>query len=713
MSIRIALAGNPNSGKTTVFNALTGNSQYVGNWPGVTVEKKEGRLKGQKDVIITDLPGIYSLSPYTLEEVVTRNYLINEQPDAIIIIIDAGNLERNLFLTTQILELGIPAVLALNMMDIVNRRGDKIDTAKLSELFGCPVVELTATKELGVIAAAQKAIEIAGKPFKYAKRFEYSPQLELAAEQATAVINLAPHTIKSSQLDFFIYKFLERDYETEQYKALNQSQKDALESLSADLEKKLGKDIGSIIRNERYAYISQVVGLSYENINPDTFSLSDKIDRIVTNKFLALPIFAAVMFIVYYISVSSIGGFLTDFVNESVFGSESWSIPTLIGKGLESAGAAPWLQSLILDGIVGGLGAVLGFVPQIMVLFLMLSILEDCGYMARIAFILDRLFRRFGLSGKSFIPMLIGTGCGVPGIMASRTIENERDRRITIITTTFIPCSAKLPIIALISGAIFGGAAWVAPLAYFTGIAAIVCSGVILKKLKNFAGKPAPFVMELPTYHLPGARNVLTHTWERSWSFIKKAGTIIFLACAVFWFLSQFGFSSGGFGMVETEESLLAYIGRFIAPIFKPLGWGNWKTTVATVSGLIAKENVAGIFGVIYGSSSDTESLSDVWGLIRSDFTPFSALSFLIFNLLCIPCMAAVGAIAQEMKSLKWTLVAVGYQTGFAYIIALCVYQFGKLFTGGGANIGTVFAVLLFAAFAFMLLRPYRAKEEL
>ncbi len=715
MAIKIALAGNPNSGKTTLFNALTGSNQYVGNWPGVTVEKKEGRLKGKKDVIIEDLPGIYSLSPYTLEEVVARNYLINDRPDAILNIVDGSNLERNLYLTTQLTELGIPVVMAVNMMDVVNKKGDRIDMSKLGKALGCEVVAISALKGTGVKEAADKAVAAAGKKsLKAAHSFD--KKVEGYIDQIAEKLD---DSIPEEQKKFYAIKLFERDDKiASQLKSIPD-----VEDIIAAAEKELDDDSESIITNERYTYITSIIGGCYKKKSTAAKnSLSDKIDKIVTNRILALPIFAAVMFIVYYVSVTTVGTWVTDWMNDGVFG-ESWSlfgleipgIPVLIGNALEALGTAEWLNSLILDGIVAGVGAVLGFVPQMLVLFIFLAFLEGCGYMARIAFIMDRIFRRFGLSGKSFIPVLIGTGCGVPGIMASRTIENERDRRMTIMTTTFIPCGAKLPIIALIAGALFGGAAWVATSAYFVGIAAIIVSGIILKKTKMFAGDPAPFVIELPEYHMPTIGSILRSMWERGWSFIKKAGTIILLATILIWFLQGFGVEDGSFGMVEDmNNSILAAIGNIIAPIFAPLGWGDWKAAVAAVTGLIAKENVVGTFGILYGGFEEVaEDGFEVWTNLAMEFTKLSAYSYLVFNLLCAPCFAAMGAIKREMNSTKWTLFAIGYQCVFAYVVSLCIYQLGTLFTGGGFGIGTVAAILIVIGFIYLLFRPYKESTRL
>lgn len=708
--IRIALAGNPNSGKTTLFNALTGSNQYVGNWPGVTVEKKEGGLKGHKDVIITDLPGIYSLSPYTLEEVVARNYLIGERPNAIINIIDGTNLERNLFLTTQFLELGIPMVCAVNMSDLVEKQGDKLDLHHLSENLGCPVVAISALKETGLKEATEKAIEMARSGKLPVPRHTFSGSVEHAIahiEEATV------HALPENQQRWFAIKLFERDEKVMDSLKLQPELIAHIEKDIAACEKEMDDDAKSIITSERYAVVAQIIGGCYIKRHQPSMTTSDKIDRVVTNRWLAIPIFAAVMWLVYYVSITTVGSLLTDWVNDTLFG--EWIIPGLAGL-LENTGVAAWLQGLLVDGIVSGVGAVLGFVPQMIVLFLFLAFLEQCGYMARIAFILDRIFRKFGLSGKSFIPMLIGSGCGVPGIMASRTIENERDRRMTIMTTTFIPCGAKLPIIALIAGAMFGGASWVAPSAYFVGIAAIIISGIMLKKTAMFSGDPAPFVMELPAYHWPTVSGVLRSTWERASSFIKKAGTVILLATILVWFTSYFGWVDGQWRMLdqmEMDHSILAYIGNAIAWLFRPLGWGNWKAAVATITGLIAKENVVGTFGILYGFSEVEENGAEIWGQLQAAFTPLAAYSYLVFNLLCAPCFAAIGAMKREMNSAKWTWFAVGYQCVFAYIISLCIYQFGLLFGQGHFGIGTIVAFLNVALILYLLLRPYKESEKL
>ena len=794
--MRIALAGNPNSGKTTLFNSLTGSNQFVGNWPGVTVEKKEGKLKKHSGVILTDLPGIYSLSPYTLEEVVARNYLIGERPDAVLNIVDGTNLERNLYLTTQLTELGIPVVIAVNMMDVVRRNGDKINFSELSRELGCRVVEISALKGEGVMEAAQAAID-AAKSAKTLPRHTFSGVVEHALAH---IEEAAVHHMPAEQQRWYAVKIFERDE-----KVLEQLQlkPDLLSHIEQDIraaEEECDDDAESIITNERYGYIASLMESCYRKKKAGMLTTSDKIDRVVTNRWAALPIFAAVMFVVYFLSVSTVGAWATDWANDGVFG-DGWhlfgigsaayeeaaeayvepgaikdafeaaaeaaeldpaeakeltataylydddgnvekeipvtyssylaaseaeepdpadygvwvpGIPVLLGNWLESIRCADWLQGLLLDGIVAGVGAVLGFVPQMLVLFLLLAFLESCGYMARIAFVMDRIFRKFGLSGKSFIPMLIGTGCGVPGIMASRTIENERDRRMTIMTTTFIPCGAKLPIIALIAGALFQGAWWVAPSAYFVGIAAIILSGVMLKKTRMFAGEPAPFVMELPAYHWPTAGNLLHSMWERGWSFIKKAGTIILLATILVWFASNFGWADGSFGMVEMNDSILAAIGSAICVIFVPLGWGNWQGAVATITGLIAKENVVGTFGVLFGGFDEVaENGWQIWNNMQAVYTPLAAYSFLVFNLLCAPCFAAMGAIKREMNNGKWTAFAIAYQCGFAYAAALIVYQLGMLFTGGGNVAGSIAALVLVALMVFLLVRPYQEPNVL
>ena len=792
--IKIALAGNPNSGKTTLFNALTGSNQFVGNWPGVTVEKKEGRLRKHEDVVIMDLPGIYSLSPYTLEEVVARNYLIDQRPDAILNIIDGTNLERNLYLTTQLTELGIPVVVAINMMDVVRKNGDKIDTAQLSEKLGCRIVEISALKGDGVMEAAEAAVK-AAHGAKTVPMHTFSGPVEHAIAH---IEEAAVHNMPLEQQRWYAIKIFERDDKVLEKLDIS---KDVLDHIDSDIkaaEKELDDDAESIITNERYVYIAEIIKCCYKKKNQGRLSASDKIDRVVTNRWLGLPIFAAVMFLVYYIAMVTVGASATDWANDGLFG-DGWhlfgigsaaynevaeeygeaaaivdgyeayveengepadgkftyeiedeetlavseetatledyeaakatlqeigeepdpadygvwvpGVPVLIESALDKGNCAEWLRGLILDGIVAGVGAVLGFVPQMLVLFLLLAALEDCGYMARIAFILDRLFRRFGLSGKSFIPMLIGTGCGIPGIMASRTIENERDRRMTIMTTTFIPCGAKVPFIAMIAGAIFGGSAWVATSAYFIGMAAIVISGIMLKKTKRFAGEPAPFVMELPAYHWPTVGNVLRSTWERGWSFIKKAGTIILLSTIFVWFTTYFGTVDGTFRMLSEDEinySILASIGGAIAWIFKPLGWGNWQAVVASITGLIAKENIVGTLGILYGGGDGS-----VYSNLASAFTPITAYSFLVFNLLCAPCFAAIGAIKREMNNAGWTWFAIGYQCGFAYVIALMINQFGNLFTGNANLLGVVAAAAFLAGMVYMLFKPYKEAAKL
>ena len=792
--IKIALAGNPNSGKTTLFNALTGSNQFVGNWPGVTVEKKEGRLRKHEDVVIMDLPGIYSLSPYTLEEVVARNYLIDQRPDAILNIIDGTNLERNLYLTTQLTELGIPVVVAINMMDVVRKNGDKIDTAQLSEKLGCRIVEISALKGDGIMEAAEAAIK-AAHGAKTVPMHTFSGPVEHAIAH---IEEAAVHNMPLEQQRWYAIKIFERDDKVLEKLDIS---KDVLDHIDSDIkaaEKELDDDAESIITNERYVYIAEIIKCCYKKKNQGRLSASDKIDRVVTNRWLGLPIFAAVMFLVYYLAMVTVGASATDWANDGLFG-DGWhlfgigsaaynevaeeygeaaaivdgyeayveengepadgkftyeiedeetlavseetatledyeaakatlqeigeepdpadygvwvpGVPVLIESALDKGNCAEWLRGLILDGIVAGVGAVLGFVPQMLVLFLLLAALEDCGYMARIAFILDRLFRRFGLSGKSFIPMLIGTGCGIPGIMASRTIENERDRRMTIMTTTFIPCGAKVPFIAMIAGAIFGGSPWVATSAYFIGMAAIVISGIMLKKTKRFAGEPAPFVMELPAYHWPTAGNVLRSTWERGWSFIKKAGTIILLSTIFVWFTTYFGIVNGTFRMLSEDEinySILASIGGARAWIFKPLGWGNWQAVVASITGLIAKENIVGTLGILYGGGDGS-----VYSNLASAFTPITAYSFLVFNLLCAPCFAAIGAIKREMNNAGWTWFAIGYQCGFAYVIALMINQFGNLFTGNANLLGVVAATAFLAGMVYMLFKPYKEAAKL
>ena len=715
MGVKIALAGNPNSGKTTLFNALTGSNQFVGNWPGVTVEKKEGKWKEDKEVVIMDLPGIYSLSPYTLEEVVARNYLITERPDAILNIVDGTNLERNLYLTTQLLELGIPVVMAINMMDIVRKNGDEINTKKLAEKLGCEVVTISALKGDGIKDAASRAVKHAGQKAGQESVHEFAPEVENYLNEIEGRLG---YEIPEEQKRFYAIKLFERDDK------IKDAMKNApdVEDIIARAEKEMDDDAESIITNERYSFIGSIIGDCLKKNKTQELTTSDKIDRIVTNRWLALPIFAAVMWLVYYVSVTTVGSILTDWTNDTLFG--EWIIPAAQSffEGIE---CADWLTGLIVDGVISGVGAVLGFVPQMLVLFIFLAFLESCGYMARIAFIMDRIFRKFGLSGKSFIPMLIGTGCGVPGVMASRTIENDRDRKMTVMTTTFIPCGAKLPIIALIAGALFDGASWVAPSAYFVGIAAIICSGIILKKTKMFAGDPAPFVMELPAYHMPTVGNVLRSMWERGWSFIKKAGTIITLSTIVVWFLLNFGWTDAGLGMLNFDglegaameaaqaECILAKIGNLISWIFTPLGWGDWKMTVAAITGLVAKENVVGTFGQLFGFAEVAEDGQEIWGTLASSMSQIAAYSFLVFNLLCAPCFAAMGAIKREMNNTKWFWFAIGYQCLLAYLIALCIFQFGTLFTGGGFGIGTVAAIVILIGFLYMLFRPYKESTSL
>ena len=708
MAIKIALAGNPNCGKTTLFNALTGANQFVGNWPGVTVEKKEGKLKGHKDVVIMDLPGIYSLSPYTLEEVVARNYLIGEKPDAIINIIDGTNIERNLYLTTQIIELGIPVVMAVNMMDLVVKNGDTINIKALGEALGCEVVEISALKGTGVKKAAEKAIAAAQQKKAVDRVHAFAADVENAI--ATVEDKLGS-TVAEEQKRFFAIKLLEKDSKISE-------QLTTTPDVSAEiktLEDKFDDDTESIITNERYTYITSIIGKCVKKAQgKEKLTISDKIDRVVTNRILALPIFAAVMFVVYYVSITTVGGFLTDWTNDTLFA--EWIIPG-VQSFFESIGCAEWLTGLIVDGVISGVGAVLGFVPQMLVLFIFLAFLEGCGYMARVAFIMDRIFRKFGLSGKSFIPMLIGTGCGVPGVMASRTIENERDRRMTIMTTTFIPCGAKLPIIGLIAGAFFGNAGWVSWSAYFVGVAAIICSGIILKKTKMFSGDPAPFVMELPAYHLPTVGSVLRSMWERGWSFIKKAGTIILLSTIVVWFTTYFGVVDGTFRMLSDEEidySILAAIGRCISWIFIPLGWGDWKSAVAAVTGLVAKENVISTFGILFHYGEVGEAGEEIWGNLAANMSAIAAYSYLVFNLLCAPCFAAMGAIKREMNNAKWFWFAIGYQCGLAYLVGLCIFQIGGLFTGAATfGFWTIVAIAIIIGFIYMLFRPYKESETL
>ncbi|MCQ2459723.1 MAG: ferrous iron transporter B [Ruminococcus sp.] len=794
MSIKIALAGNPNCGKTTLFNALTGSNQFVGNWPGVTVEKKEGKLKKNKDVIITDLPGIYSLSPYTLEEVVARNYLIQERPDAILNIVDGTNLERNLYLTTQLIELGIPVVVAVNMMDVVEKNGDKINIKQLSDELGCAVCEISALKETGINEATELAVNAANSKETVIPRHTFSGCVEHAIAHIEEYVL---HSIPDEQQRWYAIKIFERDEKAVQHLNLTDEQLNHIENDITAAEKEMDDDAESIITNERYLYISSIIKGCFKKKNKGGITTSDKIDKVVTNRWLGLPIFAVIMFCVYYLSMVTVGASATDWANDGLFG-DGWhlfgigssaydeaaeeygdaalivdgyeayieengsaptgdfeyeiedeetlavetetasledyeeavavmekygeepdmadygifvpSVPSIIESGLDAVNCADWLKGLILDGIVAGVGAVLGFVPQMLVLFFLLAFLEACGYMARIAFVLDRIFRKFGLSGKSFIPMLIGTGCGIPGVMASRTIENERDRRMTIMTTTFIPCGAKVPFIAMIAGAIFGGSAWVSTSAYFVGMAAIIISGIMLKKTKMFSGEPAPFVMELPAYHMPTIKNVLRSMWERGWSFIKKAGTIILLSTIAVWFTSFFGFAEDGFRMLEEDEldmSILASIGSAIAWIFKPLGFGTWQATVAAITGLVAKENIVGTMGILYGADGS------VYENLASVFTGITGYAFLVFNLLCAPCFAAIGAIRREMNNAKWTAFAITYQCGFAYCIALMINQFGNLFAGNGNVLGVIVGVAVLAFMIYMLVRPYKEATKL
>lgn len=699
MSIQVALAGNPNCGKTTLFNGLTGATQYVGNWPGVTVEKKEGKYKEDKDIKITDLPGIYSLSPYTLEEVVSREFLLNENVDVVLNIIDGSNLERNLFLTTQILELGIPTVVAINMLDVIEKRKDSIDYKKLSKELGCPVLPISALKNTGIkelMAEVKKVANTQSLPKNI-----YAGKVLNALNTIEASL---PSSIEASRRFFYAIKLFERDDKIE---ASIKSKAEV--SVIETVEKSMDDDSESIITDARYTYITSVIKDCYKKGSKEVLTTSDKIDRFVTNRVLALPIFALVMWFVYYISVTTVGTIVTDWTNDVLFGE---IIPPAVDRFLDAIQCADWLHGLIVDGIIGGVGAVIGFVPQMLVLFFFLAILEDCGYMARVAFIMDRIFRKFGLSGKSFIPMLIGTGCGVPAVMASRTIESDRDRKMTIMTTTFIPCGAKMPIIGLIAGAIFHGASWVAPSAYFVGMAAVIVSGIMLKKTKLFAGDPAPFVMEMPAYHMPRVVNVLRSMWERSSSFIKKAGTIILLSTIVLWFLQGFGWEKGAFGMVDDiDHSILSSIGQTFAWIFSPLGWGDWKAAVASVTGLIAKENVVATFGQLYGFAEVAEEGNEFWGQLSASFTPLAAYSFMIFNLLCAPCFAAMGAIKREMNNTKWFWIAIGYQCGFAYICSLIVYQLGSLFNGGSFGFGTIVGFILLIVLIYLLVRPSKESD--
>ncbi len=699
MSIQVALAGNPNCGKTTLFNGLTGATQYVGNWPGVTVEKKEGKYKEDKDIKITDLPGIYSLSPYTLEEVVSREFLLNGNVDVVLNIIDGSNLERNLFLTTQILELGIPTVVAINMLDVIEKRKDTIDYKKLSDELGCPVLPISALKNTGIKELMVEVKKAAGTKFN-AKNIYAGKVLNALNTIETSL----PSSIEASRRFFYAVKLFERDDKIE---AAIKSKADA--SVIEACEKSMDDDSESIITDARYTYITSVIKDCYKKGSKEVLTTSDKIDRIVTNRVLALPIFALVMWFVYYISVTTVGTIVTDWTNDVLFGE---IIPPAVDSFLDAIQCADWLHGLIVDGIIGGVGAVIGFVPQMLVLFFFLAILEDCGYMARVAFIMDRIFRKFGLSGKSFIPMLIGTGCGVPAVMASRTIESDRDRKMTIMTTTFIPCGAKMPIIGLIAGAIFHGASWVAPSAYFVGMAAVIVSGIMLKKTKLFAGDPAPFVMEMPAYHTPRAVNVLRSMWERGSSFIKKAGTIILLSTIVLWFLQGFGWEKGAFGMVDDiDHSILSSIGQTFAWIFSPLGWGDWKAAVASVTGLIAKENLVATFGQLYGFAEVAEEGNEFWGQLSASFTPLAAYSLMIFNLLCAPCFAAMGAIKREMNNTKWFLIAIGYQCVFAYVCSLIVYQLGSLINGGSFGFGTIVGFILLIGLIYLLVRPSKESD--
>ncbi len=719
MSITIALVGNPNSGKTTLFNALTGSNQFVGNWPGVTVEKKEGKMKNHKDVAIVDLPGIYSLSPYTLEEVVARNYLVNEKADAIINIIDGTNIERNLYLSTQVMELGIPVVMAVNMLDVLEKCGDIVHIDKLSEKLGCEVVEISALKGTGIEEVAEKAIALAQSGKQTPPVHTFAPIVEETIQEVEGCL---PADVQEELKRFFAIKLLERD---DKVPSMISNVPDVTSAIQK-LETKFDDDTESIIANERYEYITSMIDSCVtKKKRAGNMTVSDKIDRIVTNRILALPIFAVVMFVVYFVSVTTVGTWVTDWTNDglfgegfSLFGTGVWvpGVPVLVGNLLESMHCVGWLQSLILDGIVAGVGAVLGFVPQMLVLFAFLAFLESCGYMARVAFIMDRICRKFGLSGKSFIPMLIGVGCGVPGIMASRTIENDRDRKMTIMTTTFIPCGAKMPIVALIAGAFFDNAWWVALSAFFLGILAVVCSGIILKKTKMFAGEPSPFVLELPAYHMPTFGSVMRSMWERGWSFIKKAGTVILLSTIVLWGLMTFGWLDGSFCMLEAEQldsSILARLGSVIAPIFAPLGWGKWEMAVATLTGLIAKENVVGTFGVLFGFAEVAEDGTEIWHALSSSISTVAGYSFLVFNLLCAPCFAAMGAIKREMNNAKWFWFAIGYQTIFAYVVSLCIYQIGTFITTGVFGVGTIIAVLLVIGLVFLLVRPYKVSKTL
>ena len=703
MAIRIALAGNPNCGKTTMFNNLTGSNQYVGNWPGVTVEKKEGKLKGKKDIIITDLPGIYSLSPYTLEEVVSRDYLINERPDAIINLVDATNLERNLYLTTQLLELGIPVVIALNMMDLAVKSGDKIDEKKLAAAFGCEVAATSALKGEGLTEVVDRAVRLANARTIQVPKHEFSREVE---GYLADIADLLPNSVPYHLARWYSIKLFEQDEKVLGTTPLSADSSKRIVEIVKDAEKQMDDDAESIITNERYEYISKIITGCLKK-NRRGMTVSDKIDRIVTNRILALPIFVAMMFVVYYVSVTSLGTIVTDFTNDTLFG--AWIQPAVQGL-METAGASEWLVSLVVDGIIGGLAAPIGFAPQMAILFLFLSVLEDCGYMARVAFIMDRIFRRFGLSGKSFIPLLISSGCGVPAIMATKTIEDDKNRRMTIMTSTFVPCGAKLPVIALVAGAIMGGAWWMAPSMYFIGIASVIVSCIILKKTKMFAGDPSPFVIELPQYHVPSVKTVLLHVWERVWSFLKKAGTILFLCCMVMWFLATFGVENGAFGMVEDmEASFLAIIGTFLAPIFAPLGFGSWQAVASSLSGFVAKEGIVSTMGVLANMAEATESDAALWQYVMTDFFHGSALAgftFLTFNLLDSPCLAAISTMAKEMGNKGWTAFAVIFQNVFAYAVCLMIYQLGSFAMGGGFGIGTAAAVIVLAVTLYLLFRP-------
>lgn len=703
MAIRIALAGNPNCGKTTMFNNLTGSNQYVGNWPGVTVEKKEGKLKGKKDIIITDLPGIYSLSPYTLEEVVSRDYLINERPDAIINLVDATNLERNLYLTTQLLELGIPVVIALNMMDLAVKSGDKIDEKKLAAAFGCEVAATSALKGEGLTEVVDRAVRLANARTIQVPKHEFSREVE---GYLADIADLLPNSVPDHLARWYSIKLFEQDEKVLGTTPLSADSSKRIVEIVKDAEKQMDDDAESIITNERYEYISKIITGCLKK-NRRGMTVSDKIDRIVTNRILALPIFVAMMFVVYYVSVTSLGTIVTDFTNDTLFG--AWIQPAVQGL-METAGASEWLVSLVVDGIIGGLAAPIGFAPQMAILFLFLSVLEDCGYMARVAFIMDRIFRRFGLSGKSFIPLLISSGCGVPAIMATKTIEDDKNRRMTIMTSTFVPCGAKLPVIALVAGAIMGGAWWMAPSMYFIGIASVIVSCIILKKTKMFAGDPSPFVIELPQYHVPSVKTVLLHVWERVWSFLKKAGTILFLCCMVMWFLATFGVENGAFGMVEDmEASFLAIIGTFLAPIFAPLGFGSWQAVASSLSGFVAKEGIVSTMGVLANMAEATETDAALWQYVMTDFFHGSALAgftFLTFNLLDSPCLAAISTMAKEMGNKGWTAFAVIFQNVFAYAVCLMIYQLGSFAMGGGFGIGTAAAVIVLAVTLYLLFRP-------